>query len=82
MPNTIASHATARSHTVEAPVSIYVRESATTQNAVVIGVDHPVEGRKRLATVSLRNNGDVAVRTLADQELSRFSFADLDDDDN
>lgn len=80
MPNTIASHATARSFQVDAAVTIDVRESAKTPNAVVIVVDHPVEGRKRVATVSLRNNGDVAIRTLGDQELYRFPLGELEDD--
>lgn len=80
MPNILASHATEHSYTVEAPVTLDVRESNTSPNTLVIVVDHPTEGRKRVATVGLRRNGDVAVRTLADQELRRFPLAELDDD--
>lgn len=80
MPNVLASHATEHSYTVEAPVLLEVRESKTSPNTLVVTVDHPQEGRKRVATVGIRRNGDIAVRTLADQRLSRFALADLDDD--
>ena len=55
----LASKPTER--TVESAVELFVRESKTSPNSIVVGVSHPEHGERRAAIVSIRDNGDVRV---------------------